>query len=110
MTDEDRATRKKEIEEMLEENPKSVPLEVISGSKSLKLTKQKMMITRTSKVSVLTSKIKKFASCKNTTSLILSANGNILKADKQIEEIYNMYKDDLGILRITVKEIESLGN
>ena len=103
-------SRKKEIAEFLQNNPDNIPIVLHGFPKTSLLAKQFVSMSKKSKISVVIKKIRKLMNLKEKSSIILSVNGSVLKADHTLEDVYSTHKDEFMVLNIFIKEIESFGN
>lgn len=99
----------REMRDLIEEHPNSVPIVITSINSRLKLACSELMFARSAKVGQLLSKIRKFTNTKDTASLTLFVNGKILNLDQTVGDVYQKHHDQYLCLNVQVRDIESLG-
>ena len=101
--------RKKSSAALIQENPLRVPVMVSCNNGKINLTKHEFLVPKQLKIVHFTATLRRSINLSPESAIYLYSKNAMLKQDKFMGEIYDMYKDEDGFLYINVSDIPYLG-
>ncbi len=101
--------RKKNSSTLIQENPLRVPVLVTCNSGKINLSKHEFLVPKQLKVVHFTATLRRSINLSPESAIYLYSKNYMLKQDKFMGEIYDMYKDEDGFLYISISDIPYLG-
>ena len=101
--------RKKSSATLIQENPLRVPVLVTCNNGKISLNKHEFLVPKQLKVVHFTATLRRSINLSPESAIYLYSKNHMLKQDKFMGEIYDMFKDEDGFLYINVSDIPYLG-
>ena len=101
--------RKKNSQTLIDENPMRIPVLVTCSNGKISLNKSEFLVPKQLKVVHFTATLRRSINLSPESAIYLYSKNHMLKQDKFMGEIYEMYKDEDGFLYINVSDIPYLG-
>ncbi len=101
--------RKRNSAILIQENPLRVPVLVTCSNGKININKHEFLVPKQLKVVHFTATLRRSINLSAESAIYLYSKNFMLKQDKFMGEVYDMYKDEDGFLYINLNDVPYLG-